>query len=67
MKRIAYLILAVALLAGAGFTWQYFSKPQLPVAGKPGTGPARALPVKAAAVGRGKETASFPSLLTRPR
>jgi len=56
MKRIAYLILAVALLAGAGFTWQYFSKPQLPPAGKPGAGPARALPVKAAAVGRGTVT-----------
>lgn len=56
MKRIAYLILAVALLAGAGFTWQYFSKPQLPPAGKPGAGPARALPVKAAVVGRGSVT-----------
>ena len=56
MKRIAYLILAVALLAGAGFTWQYFSKPQLPPAGKPGAGPARALPVKAAVVGRGTVT-----------
>ncbi len=56
MKRIAYLILAVALLAGAGFTWQYFSKPQIPPAGKPGAGPARALPVKAAAVSRGTVT-----------
>ena len=53
MKRIAYLILAVALLAGAGFAWQHFSKPQLPPAGKPGAGPARALPVKAGVVGRG--------------
>jgi len=53
MKRIAYLVLAVALLVGIGFTWQYFSKPQLPPAGKPGAGPARALPVKAAVVGRG--------------
>jgi membrane fusion protein (multidrug efflux system) len=56
MKRIAYLILAVALLAGAGFTWKHFSKPQSAPVGKPGAGPARALPVKAAAVGRGTVT-----------
>lgn len=55
MKRIAYLTLAVALLAGAGFAWQHFSKPQLP-AGKPAAGPARALPVKAAVVSRGTVT-----------
>jgi membrane fusion protein (multidrug efflux system) len=56
MKRIAYLALAVALLAGAGFTWKHFSRSQSAPAAKPGAGPARALPVKAAAVSRGTVT-----------
>ncbi len=56
MKRIAYLALAVALLAGAGFAWKHFSQPQAAPAGKPGAGPARALPVKAAVVSRGTVT-----------
>jgi membrane fusion protein, multidrug efflux system len=50
MKRIAYLVVAVALLVGAGLTWRHYSKPQLVPAAKPAAGPARALPVKVATV-----------------
>lgn len=64
MKRIAYLALAVAVMAGAGYAWQYFSKPQLPAAGKPGAGPARALPVKTAVVSRGTVTDSVSAVGT---
>lgn len=53
MKRFAYLALAIALMAGAGLTWKHFSQPQPAPAAKPGAGPARALPVKAAVVSRG--------------
>lgn len=53
MKRIIHLALAVAMLAGAGFAWRHFSKPQSSPAAKPAAGPARALPVKAAVVRRG--------------
>lgn len=52
MKRIAYLALAVALMAGAGLTWKHFSQPQSAPVAKPGAGPARALPVKAVVVSR---------------
>ena len=64
MKRIAYLALAVAVMAGAGYVWQYFSKPQLPATGKSGAGPARALPVKTAAVSRGTVTDSVSAVGT---
>jgi len=51
MKRIAYLAVAVALLAIAGLSWRYYSKSQLAPAAKPAkAGPARALPVKIATV-----------------
>lgn len=50
MKRIVYLAAAVALLIAAGFAWRHYSKPQPVPAAKPVAGPARALPVKVAAV-----------------
>lgn len=50
MKRIAYLALAVALLAAAGFGWRYYAQPKPLSAAKPAAGPARALPVKTAQV-----------------
>ena len=53
MKRIAYLALVLALMVGAGLTWKHFSQPQSAPAAKPGAGPGRALPVKAAVVSRG--------------
>lgn len=56
MKRIIYLALAVAMLAGAGFAWRHFSKAQSSPVAKPAAGPARALPVKAAVVRRGTVT-----------
>lgn len=55
MKKIAYLSLAVLLLAGAGFAWRHYSKPQLPAPAAQGPGgPARALPVKPAEVRSGQ-------------
>lgn len=51
MKRIVYLVTAVALLVAAGFAWQHYSKPKpLAAAAKSAAGPVRALPVKAAQV-----------------
>jgi membrane fusion protein (multidrug efflux system) len=64
MKRIAYLALAAALLAGAGFTFRHFSQQQAAPAGKPATDPARALPVKAVLVGRGSVTDSVSAVGT---
>lgn len=56
MKRIAYLAVAVALLAAAGFGWRYYAQPKPLPAAKPAAGPARALPVKAATVRSGVVT-----------
>ncbi|MDP1537984.1 MAG: efflux RND transporter periplasmic adaptor subunit [Burkholderiales bacterium] len=50
MKRIVYLVLVVALLAGAGLAWKHYSK--LPAVKPAMSGPARGLPVKAAQVRR---------------
>ncbi len=57
MKRIIYLAVVVALLVGAGVTWQHFSKAKSASAPKPAAGGTpRALPVKAALVRRDSVT-----------
>lgn len=53
MKRLLYVLAAIAVLAVAGMTWRHVSKSQQAAAGKPAAGPARALPVKVATVGTG--------------
>lgn len=55
MKRFAYFVLAVALLAAAGLYWKYFREPaQTPVAKPAAGGAPRGLPVKSAQVRQGE-------------